>query len=248
MVAATALLLGWPGSAPTPGSSAVTPTPPPKPSAGSETSAASLLGWGDPNRQEEFDGPLGAAWKVYDGPGHVDNGRRSPSAITTSEGLLTITGDPHGTTGGMAWDLGQQHGRWEARVRAPASDATYHALLLLWPDAEDWPAGGEVDFMEMLDRNRQTTNVFLHWGEDNQQDKGEVKADATQWHNWAVEWTPKSITTYLDGKQWYKTTDTDMLPPRSMHLAIQLDWFPEKADGPVQESTMQVDWVKQYPL
>ena len=29
-----------------------------------------------------------------------------------------------------------------------------------------------------------------------------------------------------------------------MHLCIQLDWFPKGGD--VQESTMQVDWVKQY--
>ena len=73
---------------------------------------AVMLGWGEPARSEEFDGPLGPDWRLYDGPGHVDNGRRSPAAIETSGGLLTITGDAKGTTGGMAWIPGQKYGRW----------------------------------------------------------------------------------------------------------------------------------------
>ena len=218
-------------------------------SAGAQTSAATILEWGEPSMVEEFDGPLGPEWQLYDGPGHVGNGIRSPEAVSVQDGLLTITGDSAGTTGGMAWFPGQQYGRWEGRVRAPESDETYHALLLLWPDAEDWPVGGEVDFMEMLDPSRQRTEIFIHYGEDDSQVQGEVLADGTQWQNWAVEWTPDHISAYLNGKEWYRTTDTKVLPPRSMHLCIQLDWFPEQGDpNDVEESTMEVDWVKQYPL
>jgi hypothetical protein len=222
---------------------------PPAPSVGSETSAAVVHGWGEPNMVEEFDGPLGPEWQVYDGPGHVNNGVRSPEAIDVSDGLLTIRGDSAGTTGGMAWVPGQLHGRWEGRVRTPPSDETYNALLLLWPDAEDWPVGGEVDFMEMLDPSRQETKIFLHYGENNDQVVGEVRTDATEWHNWAVEWTPDHIAVFLDGREWWRTTDTATFPPRAMHLAIQLDWFPSQGDpNDVQDSEMQVDWVKQYPL
>jgi hypothetical protein len=221
----------------------------PPPSAGFETSAAHLLGWGEPSMAEEFDRPLGPQWRVYDGPGHVGNGVRTPDAVEVADGLLTITGDEHGTTGGLAWFPGQKYGRWEGRVRAPASDETYNALLLLWPDAEDWPVGGEIDFMEMIDPARQTTEIFIHYGEDNSQVVGEVRTDGTQWHNWAVEWTPEHIVAYLDGREWYRTTDTEVFPPRAMHLCIQLDWFPGQGDpDDVRESTMQVDWVKQYPL
>jgi licheninase len=217
-------------------------------SAGHETSAAAAFGWGEPNRVDEFDGPLGESWNVYDGPGHADNGRRTPDAVSIEDGILTITGDPEGNTAGMAWGPGQKYGRWEGRVRAPASDESYNALLLLWPDAEDFPVGGEIDFMEMMDHTRQTTNIFLHYGEDNDQVVGEVRIDATQWHNWAVEWTPDHVAAFVDGKEWWRTEDTDILPPRAMHLCIQLDWFPEDGDGEVQESTMHVDWVKRYPL
>jgi licheninase len=34
-----------------------------------------------------------------------------------------------------------------------------------------------------------------------------------------------------------------------MHLAVQLDWFPEQGDRKdVEPSQMDVDWIKQYPF
>jgi len=211
--------------------------------------AAATHGWGTPNREDDFTEDL-SGWGVYDGPGHADKGTRSPAAASVADGVLTLNGDAEGTTAGMAWGngKGQKYGRWEGRVRAPASDPTYNALLLLWPDAEDFPEGGEIDFMEMTDHTRQSTDVFLHHGEDNAQEHGTVKIDATRWHNWAVEWTPKGVTTYVDGEQWWHTDKAEALPPGPMHLCIQLDWFPQERDGAVKPSQMQVDWVRQYPL
>jgi licheninase len=256
-LAATGLLPALLGAV-APGAAAV-PVPPPRPPAapcpparrsiGDETSAAVLQGWGAPARVDEFDGTrLGPAWGVYDGPGHGGNGRRTPKAVSLRDGIMTITGDSRGNTAGMEWGAGQRYGRWEGRVKAPASDPSYDALLLLWPDAENFPVGGEIDFMEMMDHTRQKTNVFLHYGKHNDQISGEVRVDATQWHNWAVEWTPTHIATFLDGKQWWRTERVDILPPGRMHLCVQLDWFPRSARGPVRQSTMQVDWVKEYRL
>jgi licheninase len=241
------------GSAATAGASPQPAPPPPAQEApaqspGHETSAAALHGWGEPSRVEEFDGPLDGSWNVYDGPGHAGKGRRTPSAISFADGVMTITGSPEGDTAGMAWEPGQRYGRWEGRVKAPASDESYNALLLLWPDAEDFPVGGEIDFMEMMDHTRQTTNIFLHYGKDNDQVAGEVRIDGTQWHNWAVEWAPTHVAAFVDGKEWWRTENTDILPPRAMHLCVQLDWFPGDAKGEVQESHMHVDWVKQYPF
>ena len=223
--------------------------PEPRVSTGHATSAAAVQGWGEPARVDEFDGAApGDGWNVYDGPGHAGNGRRTPEAVSVRDGVLTITGDPDGDTAGMEWGGGQRYGRWEGRVKAPASDPSYNALLLLWPDAEDFPVGGEIDFMEMMDHTRQKTNVFLHYGKNNRTVSGSVVADATQWHNWAVEWTPTHIATFLDGKEWWRTEREEIFPPGPMHLCIQLDWFPKEADGAVKTSTMQVDWVKQYTL
>jgi hypothetical protein len=212
---------------------------------GEGRTAAAILGWGTPNRVDDFTDGLDG-WGLYDGAGHGGNGRRSPDAFSIRNGVLVVTGSPDGTTGGMAWNPGQKYGRWEGRVRAPESDRSYHALLLLWPDAEDWPSGGEVDFMEMSDPDRQSTDMFLHYGSDNSQLHGSVEIDATQWHNWAVEWTPDHIAAFVDGEEWWRTDDTGTLPPGPMHLTIQLDWFPH--GGEVRESRMEVDWVRQYDL
>ena len=214
---------------------------------GEGRTAAEVHGWGEPNRVEEFDSEESLAdWHIYDGPGHAGNGRRTPDAVSVENGVLKITGNSKGETAGMAWLPGQKYGRWEGRVKAPASDPSYNALLLLWPDAENFPVGGEIDFMEMMDPSRQVTDIFIHYGPDNSQVNGQVQIDATEWHNWAVEWTPEAITAYVDGEEWYRTTDTSIFPPGPMHLCIQLDWFPK--GGSVKESVMYVDWVRQYPL
>ncbi|NMI00631.1 glycoside hydrolase family 16 protein [Pseudonocardia sp. K10HN5] len=217
-------------------------------STGSGTTAAETLGWGTPDRTSDFTTGAGTnGWSLYDGPGHAGNGRRSPSAVSLLNGLLTISGDSGGTSEGMAWTPGQKYGRWEARVKSPASAAAYHSLLLLWPDAENFPVGGEIDFMEIGDPTRQKTDMFLHYGADNSQLHGQLQIDATQWHNWALEWTPNKITAFVDGKPWWSTTDTFTFPPGPMHLCIQLDYFPGdgSAAGGGQE---HVAWVKQYPL
>ncbi|WP_264199956.1 glycoside hydrolase family 16 protein [Pseudonocardia sp. ICBG601] len=204
------------------------------------------MGWGQPVRPDEFDNGT-EGWSIYDGAGHAGNGRRTPDAASVADGVLTITGDSQGNTAGMAWKEGsQQYGRWEGRVRAPVGDPSYNALLLLWPTAENWPEGGELDFMEMMDPQRQKTNAFFHYGADNSQVEGSVEVDATQWHNWALEWTPDRITAYVDGEKWFETTEEKVQPPGPMHLCIQLDWFPKGGSG--KETQMQVDWVRQYTL
>ena len=239
-------LLGVVAAAP---AAAPRPAPCVRRSAGEETSAGTLLNWGTPSRVDEFEGTkLGPTWEVYDGPGHAGNGRRTPKAVSVRDGVMTITGDERGNTAGMAWGSGQRYGRWEGRVRAPAGDETYNALMLLWPDAENFPVGGEIDFMEIMDPTRQKTNVFLHYGPQNRQLSGSVRVDATQWHNWAVEWTPTHVATFVDGKEWWRTERTETFPPGKMHLCVQLDWFPRSGRGKVTPSTMQVDWVKQYAI
>ena len=209
--------------------------------------AAEAFGWGEPDVVDDFESAGLEGWNLYDGPGHAGNGVRSPDAASVSDGILTINGTADGTTGGMAWGNSQQYGRWEVRMKAPQGDEAYNALALLWPTAENFPVGGEVDFAEIMDSSRQKVELFLHYGEDNSQVHGEVEVDATEWHNYAVEWTPDGITAFLDGEQWWKTTDTSILPPGPMHLCLQLDWFPDNGGGG-GEGEVHYDWVKQWSV
>jgi len=99
--------------------------------------------------------------------------------------------------------------------------------------------------MEISDPSRQSVDGFLHYDHSDQQDYGNVRIDATQWHSWAVEWTPHRIAMFVDGRQWWESTDPDHLPPSSMKLCMQLDDF----GGDIsQGGQMLVDWARQYPL
>ncbi len=208
--------------------------------------AAAAYGWGDPNRVADFTDPSALAdWNVYDSVGHDGNGRRTPSAVSVADGMLTITGDAQGNSGGMAWTPGQFQGRWEACVKSPPASENYHSVVLLWPDANDWPSGGEVDFMELSDPTRQSGQAFVHYGPDDTREDGDIQIDATQWHSWAVEWTGQHIAVYLDGAMWWETTTPAALPPRPMHLCIQLDDFGGDIAAGGQ---VMVDWVRQYSL
>ena len=118
-------------------------------------------------------------------------------------------------------------------------------MLLLWPDAEDWPVGGEIDMMEAIQPDRQVVEAWLHHGPKDEREGGRIAIDATGWHAWAVEWSPTRLTTYVDGVPWWTTTNTSAFPPRPMHLCIQLDNF----GGDIAMGGQQmVDWVRQYQL
>jgi hypothetical protein len=209
--------------------------------------AAESQGWGKPNRADNFsDASALDNWWVYDSPGNGGNGRRTPQSVVVENGALTITGDATGDSGGIAWrNGGQMYGRWEVCAKSPPAADTYHSVALLWPDADDWPVGGEIDFMEIVDPTRQRVDFNLHAGADDQREGHSIKSDATQWHSWAVEWTPDRITVYVDGQSWAESTDSARFPPRSMHLCLQLDNFGgDTAAG----GQLSVDWARQYSL
>ncbi|GEL17882.1 hypothetical protein PA7_17190 [Pseudonocardia asaccharolytica DSM 44247 = NBRC 16224] len=217
------------------------------PSSQCTVTAADRYGWGEPTRASHFeqDGALPPDWHAYGPePGHNKQGVRTPDAITVSAGVATIRGTVDGTTGAMSWHPGQRFGRWEACVRSDPAHGGFNALLLLWPVAEDFPVGGEIDWMEIMSDDRQETSFFLHYGTDNQQDYGSVRHDSTQWSAYALEWTPERMTAYVNGEPWYTNTDTDHFPPRPMNMTMQLDYFPPAAG----DAAMHLDWAKQWAL
>ncbi|WP_156819638.1 glycoside hydrolase family 16 protein [Pseudonocardia sp. HH130630-07] len=210
------------------------------------TTAADTLGWGEPTRRSEFDGTaVPPDWHPYGPePGHDKQGTRTPDQVSVADGAMTIAAEADGTTGAASWHPGQRYGRWEACVRSEEASGGLNALLLLWPVAEDFPVGGEIDWMEITDDSRQETSFFLHYGEDNDQDYGSVRHDSTQWSAYALEWTPEKITAYVNGEQWYSTTNTEQFPPGPMNMTMQLDYFGD-AGGP---TAMHLDWARQWAL
>lgn len=208
------------------------------------TTSAAADGWGSPTRESDFDGTtLPGDWHPYGPePGHERRGLRTPAAITVAGGEATVRGTADGTTGAMSWHPGQRYGRWELCIRSDPGGL--HSVVLLWPVAEDWPVGGEIDWSEIMDDDRQTTGFFLHHGADNATESGSVRIDATQWHAYALEWTPQRITGFVDGRSWFTNDDPSTFPPRPMNMTVQLDYFGDADTG----SAMHVDWADQWAL
>lgn len=207
---------------------------------GESAQAVAPKGWtlvGD----DEFNGAMSDKWGKYDGAGHAGNGRRTPGAITVENGSLVIRGDSSGNTGGMAWADSQRYGRWELRARFSAGDPQYHPVLLLWPSEVAYPAGGQVDFAE-TDSAAKDVSFFLHYGSSQRYTTRAV--DITRWHTYAVEWTAQGMTGYLDGEQWFASTDRGTLPPGAMYPTIQLDYFPD--GGSPRPTEMDIDWMRVY--
>ena len=204
---------------------------------------------------DEFDGSTldESVWNTYTGKTTGGVGRHDPDNISVGGGTMTITS--HGTSSaGMAWQPGQQYGRWEVRARAQQGNG-YSAVILLWPDAEDFPEGGEIDFMEIPDGQRTEAHFVLHYGEDNSQVGTTTAGDFTQWHNYAVEWAPDHVAGFIDGQEIFRSTDSIAIPPRPMHLAIQQDpgpfgngWVPPRDDTTPDQVKLEVDWVRIYGL
>lgn len=231
------------------------PPPPPPPVSVDGVQAASVLSWGPIIGGDEFayTGPPDPnRWGLYDGPGHNGNGRRTPAAFTVFEGLLTNHGDAAGNTGGMAYygPAGSTTTyRDEVRMRIVAgsgSGATYHAVLIRWPDSDMWPRGGEDDFAE-TDVGAAGMQAFIHWPN---QDSGSVQSTASAtldiavWHNYAIERTARSVTGWIDGVQWFRFTDPHVLGlPGPMHPTVQLDALDSGTHRPADQ---QIAWYRIY--
>jgi hypothetical protein len=225
---------------------------PSKPAARADTDggqAAVVHRWGRVLAGDEFSytgPPDPAKWKVYNSVGHAGNGIRSPQAWSVDGGVATVSGDSAGTTGGMSARFAQQkYGRWEARMKTSARDPKYHPVLMLWPNSNKSPNCSEIDYAE---GTSDTTLIkfFLHHAcsGSNYQTSSTRTIDTTQWHNYAVQWTPAGITGYIDGVSWFTDTNPAHQPMVGMHQTVQLDWFP---DGTATKpSQLQLAWVRVY--
>ncbi|WP_188781356.1 glycoside hydrolase family 16 protein [Marmoricola endophyticus] len=202
-----------------------------------------------PAYSDDFDGTAldTSRWEAYDGPGNAGAGLRRPEQISVSGGVLTLTGTPEGTTAGMSDRTAHRYGRWETRMRVPAGgDARYHPVLLLWPTEIAWPTGGEIDYAETT-ATSPDVSAFLHYGAGNQQTYEMSILDLSQWHTYAVDWTPSGVTASVDGVPFFSDATASHQPPGPMHQSIQLDWLPSGSSA-TRATTLQVDWYRYTPV
>jgi hypothetical protein len=205
-----------------------------------------------------FPAAVASKWTAYpDGWKDTSgNGTYEPSKVVsiengvmnlylhTANGVHMVSAPEPVIPGAPGSEGGQLYGRYAMRFRADAVPG-YKTAWLLWPDSEKW-ADGEIDFPE--GNLTGTISAFMHHkGDPTSQDAYPTSATYGNWHTAVIEWTPQSVTFYLDGSVIGKSTSTADIPSTPMHWVLQTET--QLSGGPPQNSAagnVQIDWVTAY--
>lgn len=105
----------------------------------------------------------------------------------------------------LAW----KYGYFEGRMKLPKGTGTWPAFWMLPQNFKQWPLDGEMDIMEHVGSHPDTIHVTMHMEEYNHL-KGTQKTSVnfvegvqSEFHIYALEWTPDYIHGYIDGKQCF---------------------------------------------
>ncbi|MDT0305014.1 glycoside hydrolase family 16 protein [Streptomonospora wellingtoniae] len=158
------------------------------------------------------------------------------------------------------------YGRFEARIQIPIGQGIWPAFWMLGNDLGQvgWPNSGEIDIMENIGSQPADVHGSLHgpgYSGGNPitgsyyHPQGWAFADT--FHTFAVEWSPNSITWFVDGNayQTFTPADTRGNPwvydhPFFMilNVAVGGSW-PGAPDASTQfPQQMKVDYVRVYDL
>lgn len=140
-----------------------------------------------------------------------------------------------------------QHGFVEVRARVPAGQGLWPALWLLAADRV-WPP--EIDIMEFIGDETGVVHQTL-WAADGAPTRFRAEGlDYSQdWHTFAIDWRPGSLTFYVDGERQGEATDG--VPDEPMYvianLAVGGEW--PGPPGPETElpATFSVDYIRIWP-
>lgn len=164
----------------------------------------------------------------------------------------------------------------EASIKLPkTANGLWPAFWLMGDNDKDWPQCGEIDIMEMGEKNGIATgtsetwmNSAIHYGNNPADHRQEYHADNTvsslqdgNYHTYTLEWTENELTVKVDGNLFH-TFDISKVSGRYeyfhdkcyvlFNLAVG-GAFPgiTDADGITalkegEKASMYVDWIKVY--
>ena len=164
-----------------------------------------------------------------------------------------------------------KYGRFEARIKFPQGKGYLPAFWMM-PQDEDlygqWPKCGEIDIAEVLGDSTNTNYGTVHYGEPHNQNQGTytlASGDfANEFHVFAVDYEPGVIKWYVDGEQYYETSDWFSKWPGGaekpypapfdqpfhviLNVAVGGDWpgDPDETTPFDEKGAMYVDYVRIY--
>jgi len=146
--------------------------------------------------------------------------------------------------GAIGSEGGQVYGRYAVRFLVERPTPGYKLAWLLWPDSENFPGDGEIDFPE--GRLDNVIGGYAHhmngtWNSDQDAYTTGVRM-SSGWHTAVIDWTAKSCTFILDGMT--VGTTTSRIPSTPMHWVLQ-----SETDGVTPDSAtadILIDWAAVY--
>lgn len=145
--------------------------------------------------------------------------------VRIEDGLLIIEahredffGSPY--TSGRVTTQGKvsmQYGRLEARVQFPVGRGTWPAVWMMPEDSRygGWPSSGEIDIVEHVGYEPDRVHANFHFASRNHQLNNNIgngitlSTAETEFHVYAMEWTPTEIRMYVDGVMLLRYTNPD---------------------------------------
>ena len=107
-----------------------------------------------------------------------------------------------------------KYGYIEARLKVPEGKGFLPAFWMMPQDEQfygQWPKCGEIDIMEVLGNSTTMNYGTLHYGEPHKQNQGSYTLAsgtfASDYHTFAIEWEPGVIRWFVDGNQYFETSD-----------------------------------------
>ena len=214
-------------------------------------------GWGNRERQYYTPGTENAA---LDGSGNLVITARAEPANTARScwyGACRYTSARLLTKGKYEF----QHGRIEARMRLPRGQGIWPAFWMLGADIDQvgWPRSGEIDIMENIGREPNIVHGTIHGpgysgGSGIGSSYSQSGPFADDFHVFTIEWEPSSITWFVDGKQFRRTTPADLPAGAAwafehtffmlLNVAVGGNWPGEPDETLVMPQTLTVDYVR----
>ena len=163
-----------------------------------------------------------------------------------------------------------KYGLFEARVKVPEGQGFLPAFWMM-PTNENlygqWPRCGEIDIMEVLGNNTDTSYGTIHYGNPHSESQGSYTLEegtfSDEYHVFDVEWEPGKISWYVDGKlihtedNWYSATEGqgEVTYPAPfdqpfyiiLNLAVGGNWpgNPDETTD-IENAAYYIDYVKVY--
>ncbi len=157
---------------------------------------------------------------------------------------------------------GWTYGYIEASIKLPKGKGTWPAFWMMPVNFKSWPADGEIDIMEEVGYHPDYVSSSLHANahvhSNNTQVTHEMKCPGAEgeFHTYAILWTAKNITTYVDGKVQLSYDNRglgrdDWPYDDPFYVILNLAWGgdwggAQGVDESALPATMEVDYVRVF--